>query len=179
MSIVQIIPTTGKWYVMHRCEDSPETCQAVRIAAWARVNLDDAEVEVLPLIPDTEPGHMHKLVIPDAEQIVGICDEEGTRDPNWNDIAKHGADVEAEHEAREAATPEAALKVIDKLAEKGIGRDYVKATLLALRDRDTFEFNHGILHTFYECDVIEPAMGGYSITPLGFKALGMLQTNER
>ncbi len=181
MNVLQIIPTTGAWYVMMRNQDSPETCHARPIAAWARISVEDSDPEVVPLIANDDYGFTNKLVTPSAEDVVGICDQAGVADPNWQDIARESQEAEQAAIDREEATDERAKKAINKLVETPthprceiIPAKKQYELLTAVSERLRFLYDPMVMHALDEAELIEAHPGHYRLTALGHKALKLL-----
>lgn len=170
MNIKQIIPVSGSWFVMMRDNDGDPAGapNPHPIAAWAVVVSDDDDGhDVLPLIAPEPGDYMHKLTIPDADDVIGISHENNVIDSFWTDQAREEARIATEQELRDMATDENAVKAITRLVALGYTDKAIADQLVALDQHLPFTFDVKFLHALSEANLIDSVHGGWITTPLG------------
>ncbi len=176
MSVIKnIIPVSGKWFVMLVDENDRESCNPHPIAAWATVEVDgdnDDDVEVHPLIAPPDSGYaMNQLTIPSKDDVIGIADAKNVTDSFWNDLAKEKAKIDDAEQQRERATAQNVDYVTEQLCKipdsthRRSPQDFVDK-LLQIREHRPYMIDKDVL-ALDANHLVEARLGGYAITKLG------------
>jgi hypothetical protein len=171
MTVRNLIAPSGRWFAMMKDENDEGTVHPTAIAAFA---IHSEGEHVVALIPDEESATLRPVT---DDECVGIADEVGARDVNWQDVARMRVEAEKHEEMnRMARDHDLVASVAKRFADR---MNKVVSTLTNIEASRDYFYEHKLLHELYEHDILETFDGGYRLTHFGRVVLVLLIESER